>query len=428
MQQKKVTTSKRIGKLKTQLDSIKFEQLELLCGGRGHLISERISDLPHSIFSKFIGLKGKKIISLGPGEPDFDTPKHIVVAAKKALDEGYTHYGPTLGYPDLLEEIAKKVKKKNNIVVDDPHSQICVTAGSTESLLFSMLTSFDVTESVLVPDPGFATYGPTLEMIDTEPTYYHLHEYNGFQPDIDEIKKLIKPKTKGIIINTPANPTGSVFTRKILEEIADIAVEYNLTIISDEAYEDLVYDGKKHISIASFNGMQDYVLSNFTFSKSYAMAGFRIGYVVGNEKSIKQMSKIHLYTSVSAASVSQRAALAALKGPQKCIEDMRKEYDRRRKMIVERINHIKGFELNFTPEGAFYVFPKIRFDEIKGYPQDKMSSEYFSLWLFDKIKVITIPGIEFGDSGEGFVRLSYATNYNLIEKALDRMENLMGTK
>ncbi|MEM4133709.1 MAG: pyridoxal phosphate-dependent aminotransferase [Candidatus Micrarchaeia archaeon] len=393
-----------------------------------HFISERISDLPHSIFSKFIGLKGKNIISLGPGEPDFETPKHIKEAAKKALDDNYTHYAPTEGYPDLLEEIGKKLRRKNNIKLDDPTKQICVTAGSTESLLLSMLCSFDSTEKVLIPNPGFATYGPTLETVDVVPVPYYLFEDDGFELNLDDIKKKITPKTKGIIINSPSNPTGSVFSKSKLEELADIAVEHNLTIISDEAYEDLVFNGKKHFSIASLNGMEEYVLSNFTFSKSYAMAGFRIGYVVGHEKLISQMSKIHLYTSVSASSISQRAALAALKGPQSCIKEMVTEYDRRRKFIVKRINEIKGFELKKIPEGAFYIFPKIRFDELEKYPYKDGSSEKFSLWLLDKIKVITIPGIEFGYNGEGFIRISYATNLKMIEEAMDRFEKLLGSK
>lgn len=393
-----------------------------------HLLSERISDLPHSIFSKFIGLKGKNIISLGPGEPDFDTPNHIKEAAKKALDEGFTHYAPTAGYPDLLEAIGKKLKNKNKIKLDDPQKQICVTAGSTESLLLSMVSAFDATEQVLIPNPGFATYGPTLEMVDAVPIPYYLFEEDGFELNIEEIRKKITPKTKGIIINTPSNPTGSVFSKSKLEELADIAVENNLMIISDEAYEDLVFNGKKHISIASLNGMDEYVISNFTFSKSYAMAGFRIGYAVGHEKLISQMSKIHLYSSVSATSISQRAALAALKGPQGCVKEMTREYDRRRRFITKRINEIRGFELNKIPEGAFYIFPRIRFDELENYPYKDNSSERFSLWILDKIKVITIPGIEFGYKGEGFLRMSYATDLEKIEEAMDRFEKLLGSK
>ncbi|MCS7109762.1 MAG: pyridoxal phosphate-dependent aminotransferase [Candidatus Micrarchaeota archaeon] len=393
---------------------------------RLHLLSERIAFLPRSIFSKFIGLKGKGLISLGPGEPDFDTPSHIKEAAKRAIDENYTHYAPTLGYEDLLEEIGKKLKRKNNIKLEDPTKQICVTAGSTESLLLSMLCSFDATENVLIPNPGFVAYRPGVEIIDAVPVSYNLLEEEGFDLNIEDIKRKITPKTKGIIINSPSNPTGAVFSRSRLEELADIAVENNLMIISDEAYEDLVFDGRKHFSIASLNGMEEYVLSTFTFSKSYAMTGFRVGYVVGHEKLISQMERIHICTSISACSISQRAALAALKGPQDCVKEMAREYDRRRRFILKRISEIKGFEMKSVPQGAFFAFPRIRFDEIK-YPFKEKSSKRFSLWLLEKTKVITVPGSEFGDNGEGFVRFSYATSFDKIEEAMDRFEKFLGS-
>jgi len=386
-----------------------------------HMVSERVAELPHSIFSKFVGLISKGVISLGPGEPDFTTPQHIIKAAKKAMDEGYTHYPPTAGYPDLLEALANKLKKTNGIKVDDPQKQICVTCGSTESLLLSMFSTVDPTEAVLIPDPGFFAYGPMLEIMDAEPIPYGLSDADGFQIDIDQMKKLIRPKTVGIVLNTPSNPTGTVLKRSVLEEIADIAVDNNLMIISDEAYEDFVFNGQKHVSIGSFNGMEDYVVTNFSFSKSYAMAGFRVGYAVGPQKFIETMSKDHVYTSVSAPAISQRAALAAVTGPQKCVEDMRKEYEKRRNYMLKRLDGINCLEVKTKPEGAFYVFPRV-------HSLGKMDSEKFSLWLMKEAKVTTIPGGEFGRMGEGFIRLSYATDIKLIAEAMDRFEKLLGSR
>lgn len=396
---------------------------------RSHLISKRISEIPYSFFSKFIGLKGKGIISLGPGEPDFSTPKHIIDAAHSAIEDGYTHYAPMRGYPDLLEAISKKAYRQNKIKIDDPQTQICVTAGSTESLLLSMFAAFDESQAVLTPDPGFVTYGPCAKLIGMKPVPYNLSEKTGFQLDLDDLNKKITAKTKGIIINSPSNPTGTVFNRNLLEELADIAVENDLTIISDEAYEYCVFNGNKHISMASLNGMADYVLSNFTVSKAYAMAGWRLGYVVANPKVIEKIVSAHIYTSVSASSISQRAALAAFTGPQKCVSDMAREYDRRRRFVVKRIQEIKGFELEVVPEGAFYIFPKIVKDEVRGvYPHSKIRSDEFSLWLFNKAKIITMPGSEFGKNGEGFLRMSYATDYSLIGQAMDRLERLFGSR
>jgi len=388
---------------------------------KSHIVSERVSELPHSIFSKLVGFMGKGVISLGPGEPDFATPQHIAKAAKKAIDEGYTHYPPTSGYPDLLEALAKKLKRANGIDVDDPQKRICVTCGSTESLLLSMISAVDPTEAVLIPDPGFIAYGPMLEMVDAEPVPYPLSDSSGFQIDTDAMRKLIKPKTVGIVLNTPSNPTGTVLTRSVLEEIADIAVDNNLMIISDEAYEDFVFNGKKHVSIGSFNGMEDYVVTNFSFSKSYAMAGWRVGYAVGPAEFMETMSKDHLYTAIAAPSVSQRAALAAVTGPQKCVQDMAKEYEKRRDFMLKRLDEISCLEVKVKPEGAFYVFPRIN-------SLGKMDSEKFSLWLMKEAKVITIPGSEFGSMGEGFIRLSYATDMKLIAEALDRMEKLLGSR
>ena len=246
------------------------------------------------------------------------------------------------------------------------------------------------------------------------PLILDLKEEEGFQIAKEDLERTILPeKTKAIIINTPGNPTGVVFSRKTLEEIADFAVEYDLLIISDEAYEKFVYDEAKHISIGSLNGMDSRVLTLHSFSKSYAMPGFRLGYAAGPKEVINGMKKLHIFSSVCAPTISQIAGLHALSGNQECVEEMRKEYDRRRKMIVKRVNEIDGFSC-VKPEGAFYVFPNIK--------DFGLSSYEFAEKLLKEARVAVVPGTEFGRNGEGFVRLSYATAYEKIEEAMDRIE------
>ncbi len=379
-----------------------------------NIISEREEELPISTIGKLIKIaeEEKDIISLGPGEPDFDSPKNVIKSAKNYLERGYTHYSPPQGRESLREEIVKKLKRENKINVSP--EQVIVTCGSTEALLLSLMCTIDPGEGVLLPDPSFLAYKPMIEILNGMPLCVPLHEEDGFQLSVDRMKEVIIPeKTRVIIINTPSNPTGTVLTKKTLEELADFAVEHNLLIVSDEAYEKFVYDDARHISIGSLNGMEDYVLTLHSFSKTYAMPGFRIGYAAGPEEIIKAMSKLHVFTSFCAPTISQMAALDALKGDQSVVERMRKEYDRRRRMMLKRIKEIPGFRC-IEPKGAFYLFPNIM--------EFGMSSLEFAEWLLKKAGVAVVPGIEFGKNGEGFVRLSYATSYELIEKVMDKIE------
>jgi len=378
------------------------------------IISEREEELPVSTIGELIKIaeESKGIISLGPGEPDFDTPKHIIRFACKKLREGYTHYSPPAGREKLREAIAKKLKKENRIDVSP--DQIIVTVGSTEAILLSLMCTVDPGEGVLVPDPGFLAYTPTVEILNGMPLCMPLCEENGFQFSIEHAKKAIMPeKTNVIIVNSPSNPTGVVYKKKTLEEIADFVNEYDLLAISDEAYEKLVYGGEKHISLASLNGMEERVLTLHSFSKTHAMPGFRLGYAAGPEKIIKAMKKIHIYSTVCAPTISQEAALAALCGPQKHVAKMVKEYDRRRKLMFERLNEIPGFSC-VEPKGAFYAFPNVK--------SFGMTSLKFSAWLVKNAKVAVVPGTEFGRCGEGYVRCSFATSYEKIKTALERTD------
>jgi len=381
------------------------------------IISERESELPVSTIGRLLALasEDKSVISLGPGEPDFVSPANVIRAAKNGLDRGCTHYSPPAGRADLREAIAKKLKKDNRIRTDP--ANIVVTCGSTEAIMLVLMSTVDPGEGVIITDPGFLAYKPCVEVLNGMPISVPLVEENGFQLDLDSIRSMIVPeKTNAMIINTPMNPTGVVFTRKTLEEVADFAVENDIVVVSDEAYEKFVYDNTKHISIGSLNGMEDRVVTLQSFSKSYAMPGFRVGYAAGPPAIISAMSKLHLFTSLCAPTISQVAALEALNGPQGSVAKMLKEYDRRRKLVYRRLEAIPSIDC-IEPKGAFYAFPNVKELGMKSYDlAQKMLKE---------AKVAVVPGTEFGTHGEGYVRISYATSYEKIEQGMDRLERFV---
>ncbi|MCX6815288.1 MAG: aminotransferase class I/II-fold pyridoxal phosphate-dependent enzyme [Candidatus Aenigmarchaeota archaeon] len=377
-------------------------------------ISEREEELPYGVIHKLlkIAVEDKSIISLGPGEPDFPAPPEIIEHTKKIADQ-VNHYSPPAGRHELKEALVKKVRKENKIKAD--FDMVLPTTGSQEGLMLAMMCTIDATEQIIIPNPGFFGYVSTAELVDAVPMPLQLKEENKFEPDPDDIKKVITGKTSAILLNTPANPTGNVISKKILEEIADIAIDKDLYVFSDEAYEHIIYDNAKHVSIGSLNGMHDYVVSLFTFSKSFAMCGYRIGYAVGPKDLIEAMAKSHTYTTIATPTISQFLALRALEMKRTYTNMMVKEYKRRRNMLVKRLNDM-GFPTHM-PQGAFYAFSNIqRFDK---------DSKRFAATLLEKAKVAVVPGIEFGIYGEGFIRVSFATKYELIEKALDRIEKFL---
>ncbi|MBD3155092.1 MAG: aminotransferase class I/II-fold pyridoxal phosphate-dependent enzyme [Candidatus Aenigmarchaeota archaeon] len=380
-----------------------------------HEISERYSRLPSSNFAKIlkIAVEDKDVISLGPGEPDFTTPEHIRDAAIMAIDKGFTHYSPPGGRTETKETIAKKLKKDNRINVSP--EEIIVTCGSQEALFLATQSLIDPGEKMIVPNPGFLAFIPMVETLTGIPEPIPLREKNGFEFDPDELEKLIDRRTRVILINSPSNPTGRMLKRKTLEKLADIAIQHDLVIFSDEAYEKLTYDNRKHISIGSLNGMKDRVITFQSFSKSYAMPGFRIGYAAGPKDIIQAMTRLHIYTTVCAPTLSQLTAIEALTGNQSCVKEMRTQYNRRRKLIIKRLKEIPDINC-LQPEGAFYAFPNI----------SKLGSsvEVANLFL-KKAKVLVVPGTEFGKYGEGYVRMSYATSYEKIEEAMDRIEKVV---
>ncbi len=378
-------------------------------------LSEREEQLPDQAIEKLIELmvEHPSVLSLGPGEPDFSLPKPLIAEVKR-LSNQVNHYATAGGLKELREAICRKVKRDNKISARPEN--VVVTCGSQEALLLSAACTLDVSEEILVPNPGFMGFLPSFQMFNASVDSYSLSEENNFEPNPDEIKKLIDKKTRVILINSPANPTGNVISRKVMEEIADIAVDHDLAIFSDEAYEKILYDGAKHVSPASLNGMQDRVFTFQSFSKTYAMCGFRLGYVVAPEKAATAIKKTHVYTTICAPTLSQKLGIKALSLPQKYTLDMVKEYDRRRKVIVRRLNDM-GLPTS-NPKGAFYTFSNIK--------HISKNSSKFAFDLLKKQKVAVVPGSDFGTEGEGFIRCSFATKMPIIEKALDRIEKFIG--
>ncbi len=373
------------------------------------MISNRCKNIEPSEIRKIFNMATESSINLGIGEPDFDTPKHVIDAAKKALDEGKTHYTPNNGIPELREAICKKLKNDNNLDVD--LNNIMVTCGASEALMLSVMALVNKGDEVLIPDPGFVSYKSLTQLCEGKIVPMNLDE--EFKLDIEEIKNSISDKTKCIILNSPSNPTGRVMDKEEIKAICEIAEDKDIVIISDEIYEKIIYD-KKHHSPMEFT--DNCILIN-GFSKSHSMTGWRIGYLAVNDNLnekydiIENMVKVHQYGFACATSFAQYGALAALEGSQKCVEDMVKEFRRRRDLIV---NGLKNFFDVVVPEGAFYVFPNVG---------EHGSGMEVAQKLIEN-KILCVPGVAFGKNGESNVRFSYATKYEDIEKALEIMEKL----
>ncbi len=376
-------------------------------------ISERESELPDAMTGQLqrIASESKDIISLSIGEPDFLTPKPILNTIKKQLKYS-TRYTSPEGIPELREAISKKLKE-NKIKL--PKENILVSSGSQAAFFTALLVTLDPADQVILPNPSYMGYIPAIELVNATPIYIKLEQENNFEINPDEIKSAInKKKTKVIILNSPSNPTGTIIRKKILEEIADIAVNHDLYIFSDEAYEKIVYN-KEYTSIGSLNGMKPYVITFQSLSKTYAMPGFRLGYAAGPKEIIQAMKKTSNYITLCPPHISQLAALKALTLNKRYVNKMVKSYKKRRDFLIPKLN-----ELNLTtvnPDGAFYAF-----SNIKEYSKNSVN---FTKKLIKEIKVATVPGSEFGKFGEGFIRFSYAADIKLIKKAVERLEKYL---
>ncbi len=367
---------------------------------------------PSGIRKLFDLAQGKEdLVSFGIGEPDFITPDHIREAAKKALDEGYTCYTPNLGFPEFREVLANKLKQKNKISVTP--DEVVVTSGGTEALFFAFYCLLNPKDELIIPDPGFVTYESQVYFAGGTPVYLPLRGDNNFHPDLEELKSYITPKTKAILLNSPSNPTGAAFDKDELLAIAQLAQEKDIFIISDELYEDIIYDGREHISIASLPGMKERTISIFGFSKSYAMTGWRLAYLSTEINLVEEMAKLLQNTAVCANSIAQRAGLAAIQSSQDCVNQMLTAYNERRNILTKGLNEIQGLSCH-TPEGTFYAFVNIK--------ETGMTSKELSMYLLEECKVVTVPGTAFGKQGEGYIRLSFATSLEDIKEGINRIK------
>jgi aminotransferase len=352
------------------------------------------------------------LVRLELGEPDFETPSHIREAAKTALNEGFTHYTSSQGLLELRTELARKLEKDNRITAS-PDSEIIITAGACCAINLTFLALVNPGDEVLLPDPAWPHYEPCARMADATVVHYPMREENDFVPGPDIIRKLITPKTKILLLNSPNNPTGSVTSASTMKEIANLAEQHNLVVISDEVYEKFVYDGMRHQSFAAISGMRDRTVTVNAFSKTYAMTGWRLGYAVAPANVVAEMAKLNLYANTCANSIAQVAGIAALRGPQDSVREMAAEYDRRRKFVLGRLKEVPNVACG-EPKGAFYALPNVQ--------KLGMNSFDFCLHLLEKGKVSTVPGSAFGKHGEGHLRISYATSMENLKEGLDRFE------
>ena len=366
---------------------------------------------------------GVDVTNFGVGEPDFDTPENIKEAAIKALRDGFTKYTPVDGIPELKTAIIEKFKKDNGLHYEK--DEVLVSCGAKHSLYNIAEALFGPGDEVLIPAPYWVTYPDQVLLNDASPVIIETDEENSFVVTPELLRKKISPRTKAIILNSPSNPTGLANDKKSLEEIAKLAVEHDFYIISDEIYEKLVYDGFRHISIASLGEevKQRTIVVN-GLSKSHAMTGWRIGFTAGPKDITKAMTNIQSQSTSNVTSITQKASVEALNGPQDFLQTMLSEFDKRRKYMVERLNAMKGVTCK-TPVGAFYAFPNVSSYFGKKFNGTSVNNSLeLSTYLLEQGKVALVPGSAFGD--DKYIRLSYATSMENVKKGLDRIEEALG--
>lgn len=353
---------------------------------------------------------GRDVVNFGAGEPDFDTPGHIKEKAIKAINEGFTKYTPSSGTLELRDAIAKKLKNDNSLAYSP--SQIVVSSGAKHSLYNVFQALCEEGDEVIIPSPYWLSYPEMVRMAGAAPVFIETSKENKFKVTEKELSSKITKKTKAFILNSPSNPTGSVYDSEELKMIARLAVKHEFYVVSDEIYEKLIYDGKKHVSIASLGKeIYDLAVTINGVSKSYSMTGWRIGYAAGPQDLMDAISNLQSHATSNPASISQAAAREALTGDQACVEDMRREFEKRRDVMVSRINKIKNISC-VKPQGAFYVFCDIS--------KLNMDSAALAAKLLDEALVAVVPGEPFG--AKSFIRLSFATTAENISKGLDRLE------
>ena len=353
---------------------------------------------------------GETVYHFEIGRPDFDTPAYIKEAAQKALLEGKVHYTSNFGTPELRQAIADKLNRDNG--VDYKASEVLVTVGLSEAVFAVLAAILDEGDEILVPDPAWLNYHNVPRMLGATPVTYSLREENEYQMDMDEVRSKITDKTRAVVIITPNNPTGGVLSGSTLQELADLAIEKDLMVISDEVYERMVYDGEKHVSIASLPGMKERTFTLNGMSKAYAMDGWRLGYVAAPEEWIVTLNKFHQHNTTCAPNFVQAASVAALTQEGDEVNEMVKEYCRRRDYAVKAINEIPGLSC-LCPKGAFYIFINCK---SLGKPSAEVAA-----YLLEEAKIALVPGDVFGPGGEGYLRMSYASSYDNIVEGCARL-------
>ena len=387
-------------------------------------ISESLT-LAISAKAKQMKAEGKDVIGFGAGEPDFDTPEYIVEAAKKALAEGFTNYTPATGTLELREEICQKFKKDNNL--DYEPSQIIVSNGAKHSLYNTFQSILNPGDEVLISAPYWVSYPELVKMGAGKPVFVETSEANKFRMSVTDLKEKINDNTKAILLNSPANPTGTVYSKQEMAEIAELAVKNNIFIVSDEIYEHIIYGDTEHTSIAALNSeVKDLTIVINGMSKAYAMTGWRIGFTAADEEIINVMGNIQSHSTSNPNSIAQYASTAGLKEQNKATQEINKmvsAFDKRRKFMVDKIEEISGLS-SITPEGAFYLM--VNFEEIIGEKingKEIEGSLSFADLLLESEEVAVVPGIAFGS--DHHVRLSYANSLENIKEGLNRIENFI---
>ncbi|MBT8352987.1 MAG: pyridoxal phosphate-dependent aminotransferase [Desulfofustis sp.] len=380
--------------------------------------AERMSRVPFSGIRKVFEevhrrqAQGQNIVNLGIGRPDFDTPENIKEAAKKALDEGHVHYASNYGIDQLRSAIANKFKRDNGLEFD-PDGEIMVTVGANEAVFLTMIAFIDNGDEVLIPDPCWPHYSPCVDLAGGVPVALPVYESNGFNPVKEDILAHCSKKTKLIVVNSPQNPTGAVYSQDTLQEIARLAIEKDWLVLSDEIYEHLIYGGEQHYSMAGFPGMRPRTITVNGFSKSYAMTGWRLGYVGVDRSLMSALVRAHQYSTNCVSTFSQYGATEALNGPQAALHNMVQEFSLRRDLVADRLSSMPHVSFS-EPKGAFYVMVNV---SGTGKETEQVAKE-----LLDA-GVAVVPGTKMGTYGGDFIRLSYANSYENLEVAMTRMKS-----
>lgn len=382
--------------------------------------SDKISLIKPSGIRKMLDLSAgmSNVVHLEQGEPNFVTPQHIVDAAVEAMRKGFTHYTDTSGTLELRQAIAEKLEKENNIHAD-PRTEVTVTSGSQEAMFTAALGFLGAGDEALVIDPYYPAYFEDTILAGAVPVTIPLSAEDDYKIDIETLERKITRKTRMIWICNPSNPTGHVFSKQDMETLAEVAKEHDLVVFADEIYEKIVYEGQKPISIASLPGMEERTITVQGFSKAYAMTGWRIGYMVAAKNLSSTLRTLHYYATLCPNIVSQKAALAALKGSQKCVQEMLTEYARRRKLVLSELSRLKLLSC-VPPKGAFYVFPDCS--------KLEKSDEKLATEILEKAKVVTVPGSGFGEAGQGHLRISYSPEYEQVKEGMKRIRSFVDSR